>query len=161
VGRNDPQYGVVPPIAPVKHVEILSDGQTFKVGANVITAHITPGHTPGGTSWSWQSCEGGKCFNFVFADSLTPVSADGFKFTQSSQYPTAIPDFQRSFSFLRSVPCDILLTTHPDVSKFWDRMDARARGVKPDPLVDPAACRQLADSAEAALRKRIASEEAH
>jgi metallo-beta-lactamase class B len=160
VGRNDPQYGSIPPIALIKQVEVLSDGQTFKIGSIVITAHLTPGHTPGGTSWNWQSCGGAKCVNFVFADSLTPVSADGFKFTHNNQYPAAIQDFQKSFSFLRSVPCDILLTTHPDVSNFWDRVDARAKGTKPDPMVDTAACRVLADRAEDALRKRIASEAA-
>jgi metallo-beta-lactamase class B len=158
VGRNDPQYGVIPPIALIKHVELLSDDQTFKIGPIVITAHLTPGHTPGGTSWTWQSCEAAKCLNVVFADSLTPVSADGFKFTRSTEYPTVIQDFQKSFSFLRSVPCDILLTTHPDVSNFWDHVDARTKGTKPDPIVDAAACRALADRAENALRKRIASE---
>jgi metallo-beta-lactamase class B len=157
VGRDDPQYGAVRPIALIKHVQVLADGQTFKVGSIVITAHLTPGHTPGGTSWTWQSCEDAKCVNFVYADSLTPVSADAFKFTG---VPTAIQDFQKSFSFLRSVPCDILLTTHPEVSNFWDRVDARAKGTKPDPMVDTAACRTLADHAEDALRKRIASETA-
>jgi metallo-beta-lactamase class B len=158
VGRDDPQFGTIPPIALIKHVGVLSDGQTFKVGPIMITGHLTPGHTPGGTSWIWQSCEGAKCLNFVFADSLTPVSADGFKFSQSSDYPRAIQDFQKSFSFLRSVPCDILLTTHPDVSNFWDRVDGRAKGIKPDPMVNRAACRNLADRGQDALRKRIASE---
>jgi metallo-beta-lactamase class B len=158
VARDDPQYGVIPPIARIKHVEVLSDGQTFKIGPIVITAHLTPGHTPGGTSWTWQSCENGKCLNVVYADSLTPVSADGFKFTHNTEYPTAIQDFQKSFSFLRSASCDILLTTHPDVSNFWDRVDARAKATKPDPMVDTTACRNLVDRAEDALRKRIASE---
>ena len=58
VGRDDPQYGVIPPIALIKHVEVLSDGQTFKIGPIVITAHLTPGHTPGGTSWTWQVLRG-------------------------------------------------------------------------------------------------------
>src|SRR3954452_15404918 len=73
VGRNAPQYGVVPPIARLKHVEVLSDRQSFSMGPIVITAHLTPGHTPGGTSWTWQSCEANKCLNFVYADSLTPA----------------------------------------------------------------------------------------
>lgn len=157
VGRDDPQYGVVPPISRIKHVGVLTDGQAFRVGPIVITAHLTPGHTPGGTSWTWQSCEGGKCLNFVYADSLTPVSADGFKFTRA---PNAIQGFQSSFSFLGSAPCDILLTTHPDFSNFWARVDARAKGVKPDQMVDAAACRNLADRSEEALRKRIAAESA-
>jgi metallo-beta-lactamase class B len=158
VARNDPQYGVIPPISLIKHVEVLSDGQSFNVGPVTITAHLTPGHTPGGTSWTWESCEGAKCLKVLYADSLTPVSADGFKFTHNTKYTTAIQDFQKSFSFFRSAPCDILLTAHPDVSKFWDRVQARAKGTKPDPMVDTAACRVLADRSEDALRKRIASE---
>jgi metallo-beta-lactamase class B len=157
VGRDDPQFGVIPSIALIKHVEVLSDGQTFKIGPIAITARLTPGHTPGGTSWTWKSCEGAKCLSFVYADSLTAVSADGFKF---SSVPTAIQNFQKSFSFLRSVPCEVLLTAHPDISKFWGRVEARANGVKPDPMVDTAACRDLADRAEDAFRKRIASETA-
>lgn len=155
VGRDDPQFGVIRPIALIKQVEVLSDGQTFKIGPIAITAHLTPGHTPGGTSWTWQSCEGAKCLSFVYADSFTSVAAVGFKF---SNVPTAIQNFQKSFSFLRSVPCEVLLTAHPGVSNFWGRLDARAKGVKPDPMVDATACRDLADRAEDAFRKRIASE---
>ena len=158
LGRDDPQYGAIPSIALIKHVKVLTDGQAFRVGPIVITAHLTPGHTPGGTSWTWQSCKEANCLNLVYADSLTPVSADGFKFTRTTEYPTAIQDFQKSFSFLRSVPCNVLLTTHPDASNFWERAEARAKGIKPDPMVDNAACRNLAGRAEDALRKRIASE---
>ena len=87
LGKDDPQYGVIPPIPLVEHVDTLNDGETFRVGDVAITAHLTPGHTPGGTSWMWQSCEGGRCLNMVFADSLSPASTDKFKFTKSREYP--------------------------------------------------------------------------
>jgi metallo-beta-lactamase class B len=155
LGRDDPQFGVIRPIALVKHVKVLTDGESFRVGSTMITAHLTPGHTPGGTTWTWKSCEGSKCVNLVYADSLTAVSAEGFKFTR---HPHAVQDFRKSFAFLRSTPCDILLTTHPDVSGFWDRLEARQVGTTPDPMIDAAACRNLADSAEEALKERVASE---
>jgi len=155
LARDDPQFGVIRPIALVKRVKVLHDGESFHVGSTMMTAHLTPGHTPGGTSWAWKSCEGTKCLDFVYADSLTPVSAEGFKFTR---HPHAVQDFRKSFAFLRSTPCDILLTTHPDVSSFWDRLDARQKGTNPDPMIDVAACRSLADSAEEALKKRVAAE---
>jgi metallo-beta-lactamase class B len=158
LARDDPQFGVIRPIALVKHVKVLTDGETFHVGSTMITAHLTPGHTPGGTSWTWKSCEGSKCVDFVYADSLTPVSAEGFKFTR---HENAVQDFSKSFAFLRSTPCDVLLTTHPDVSSFWDRVDARQKSRTPDPMIDAAACRNLADSAEEALKQRIALETSH
>jgi len=156
LARDDPQFGVIRPIALVKNVQVLTDGESFRVGTVTVTAHFTPGHTPGGTSWTWKSCDGNNCLNLVYADSLTPVSADGFEFT--TDYANSVHDFKKSFAFLRSTDCDILLTTHPDASDLWGRLDARGHGSKPDPIVDKAACRNLADSAEESFNQRIASE---
>jgi metallo-beta-lactamase class B len=51
------------------------------------------------------------------------------------------------------------LTPHPDASSLWDRFAAREKGVRPDPMVDSSACRDLADAFEAILQKRIAERE--
>ena len=158
VGRGDPQYGELRPIAPVKNVHTLQDGQTIVVGGITMTAHLTPGHTPGGTSWTWKSCEGNICRDIVFVDSLAPVFARGFKFTQSSRYPHVLTDFEKSFAFLESVPCDILITPHPESSSLWDRMEAREKGVMPDPMINSGACRQLARQGRGRLEQRLAEE---
>src|SRR5207302_9743450 len=100
VGRGDPQFGVLAPIAPIKHVDELRDGETFRVGEIAVTAHLSPGHTPGGTSWTWKCCVGKICRDMVFAYSLTPVSVYSFKFTTSREYPGAIDDFEKSFALL-------------------------------------------------------------
>src|SRR5579872_1461027 len=50
VPRDDPQFGVIIPIARISRVEIFQDGETLRAGAVTVTAHLTPGHTPGGTS---------------------------------------------------------------------------------------------------------------
>ena len=158
VGRSDPQFGTLLPIASVKDVHELHDGETFEVGTIAITAHLTPGHTPGGTSWTWKSCEGAVCRDMVYADSLTPVSAAGFKFSKSHEYPDALAGFEKSFAFLESVPCDILMTTHPEMSSLWERIEARDRGVTPDPMVDTGACQRLASRGRDQLRRRLADE---
>ena len=158
VGRDDPQYGSITGIAPIKKVEDLHDGETFNIGATSITAHLTPGHTPGGTSWTWKSCEGNVCRDIVYADSLTPISTKGFHFTNSRTYPHALDDFEKSFKFLETTPCDILITVHPGVSNLWERVEARQRGTTPDPMVDSGACRELAAKARAQLRQRIEEE---
>jgi metallo-beta-lactamase class B len=155
VAADDPQYGIIRSIVPVAHVETLHDGQTFRVGTIELTARLTPGHTPGGTSWTWKSCDASHCLDIVYADSLSPASSDAFKCTNS---PQLLEGFQRSFAFLRSAPCDILLTTHPDASRLWDRLDTRVGNTTHDSLIDTAACRQLADRAAAQLTHRLASE---
>src|SRR5215831_3503414 len=149
VGPGDPQYGSVTGIAPIKKVQELHDGEVVEIGSTSVTAHLTGGHTPGGTSWTWKSCEGDICHDVVYADSLTPISAAGFRFTNNRTYPDVLDDFQKSFVFLETTPCDILITAHPDMSNLWDRLDARQRGTTPDPMVDSGACRRLAAKARA------------
>jgi metallo-beta-lactamase class B len=159
VGKGDPQSGSLQPVALIQRATALRDGQTLRVGDIRLTAHFTPGHTPGGTSWTWESCEGKRCLSLVYADSMTPVSAEGFRFSDSREYPTAVQDFEKSFAFLRAAPCDILLTSHPDASGLWQRLEERRRGVRPDPVVSPNACKALAERAAEQLRRRLAAEQ--
>ena len=76
---DDPQFGDLLSFPVVRRVRTIADGTTLTVGDIRITAHATEGHSPGGTTWSWRSCEDGVCRDFVFGDSQTPVAADGFR----------------------------------------------------------------------------------
>jgi metallo-beta-lactamase class B len=160
VGRDDPQYGILAPIAPVARVSAVKDGETLHVGPIALSAHLTPGHTPGGTSWTWQSCEADRCLNIVYADSLSPLSADGFLFTRSSEYPSALKDYEKSFAALSALPCDIRLTPHPDASGLLGKLEQRERGGDPNAFIDPNSCRTYVEFSREALRKRVAAENA-
>jgi metallo-beta-lactamase class B len=151
VARDDPQYGVISPISPVKNVTELHDGETLNVGGIRLTAHFTPGHTRGGTSWTWQSCEADLCYEMVYADSLTAVSAPGFYFTKHAEL---IQQFETSFTFLEKVRCDILITPHPEASDLWERIEAHQHGSVPDSLIDRGACQRLAETARHQLELR-------
>lgn len=158
VGRGDPQHGALTPIAAVRNVSEFRDGESLQAGDVTITAHLTPGHTPGGTSWTWQSCEATVCRNMVYADSLNPISAPRFRFSESHEYPGAVADFEKSFAFFETVPCDVLITAHPEASGLWDRLAARERSSAPDAMVDPGACQRYAQSGREKLRQRLADE---
>src|SRR4051812_9083654 len=54
---SDPQYSIVLPYPPARDVKVIADGETLRVGPLALTAHFTGGHTPGGTTWTWRSCE--------------------------------------------------------------------------------------------------------
>jgi metallo-beta-lactamase class B len=157
-GADDPQHGELLPFPAVEEVRVISDGDTLRVGPLALTAHFTPGHTAGGTSWSWNSCEGGRCLDLVYADSMTPVSADGFFFSRSERYPSVLTDFERSYAVLENLSCDILLTPHPAASGFWERIDARERGAE-GALVDSGACSRYAATARQQLARRLESEQ--
>lgn len=154
---DDPQHGELPPQPAVPRVREIADGETVRVGPLALTAHFTPGHTPGGTTWTWRSCEGDRCVVIVYADSQTPVSADGFHFTRSEHYPTALADFARGHAVLEQLRCDILVTTHPGASALWERLEARERG-EADALVDAGACRRYAAAAREQLARRVERE---
>ncbi len=154
---DDPQYGVVREYAAVRNVRAIADGDTLRVGPLALVAHFTGGHTPGGATWPGRPCEGARCLEVVYADSQTPVSADDFFFTRGNRYPSVIADFQHGFAVLESLPCDVLLTPHPDASKLWQRLAARGAG-NPDALVEAGACKAYAGAARAGLKQRIASE---
>lgn len=152
-GPDDPQFGVLLAYPAVPRVSVLADGDTLRVGPLALVAHLTPGHTPGGTSWSWRSCDSaGACLDFVYADSQTPVSADGFLFTHSTTYPSALADFARGQAVLEALPCDVLVTPHPSASRLWERVAAGS-------LVNRNACRDFAAAARASVARRVASEQ--
>src|SRR5690348_8685530 len=119
---KDPLYGSVPGYSPVKRVRVVGDGETLHLGNVAITAHYTPGHTPGSTAWTWASCESTRCLHVVYADSLSAVSAPAFRF---SAHPRYLAAFRRSIATVAALPCDVLLTPHPDASGFWKRAEHR------------------------------------
>ncbi len=45
---------------PVKVDRVVKDGDTLNLGGFTLTAHLTPGHTRGCTSWGWTVHDGGK-----------------------------------------------------------------------------------------------------
>jgi len=154
---DDPQVGQLPDIPRVNRVRVIKSGETLRVGPLEVTAHLTPGHTAGGTSWSWRSCEKSRCLDIAYVDSLTAVSNDTFLFTRNTTYPGVLRDFEQSFATVSALRCDILLTPHPQASNLWDRLERRDHGAA-DALVDPGACRRLADGARKQLEGRLARE---
>jgi metallo-beta-lactamase class B len=158
---EDPQYGILPSYERSEVSRELADGDTVRVGDVTLRAHFTPGHTPGGTSWSWQSCENARCLDFVYADSQTPVSADDFLFsrTQRSTYPSVLADFERGLAAIESLACDVLIAPHPGITDLFARMDRRARGEAVE-LRSPGVCRTFVANARQRISQRVATERA-
>jgi metallo-beta-lactamase class B len=51
---------------PITIDQVVADGQRLVVGDAVLTAHLTPGHTPGCTSWSTTVTDGGRRLDVLF-----------------------------------------------------------------------------------------------
>jgi metallo-beta-lactamase class B len=156
---DDPQFAFESNGFPAAtHVRAVGDGEALHVGSLELTAHWTPGHTPGSTSWSWRSCERDQCLDIVYADSLNAVSAPGFRFTGDKTYPSRVDAFRKSIATVAALPCDILLSAHP---WGWDmdaKLQRKAAGASENPFVDASACRTYAAKAREGLEKRIVEE---
>lgn len=158
--EGDPQYDPADKtrIEKITRVRIVADGETVSVGPLRLTAHLTPGHTPGSTAWSWQSCEQGQCRNIVYADSLTAVSTDGFHFTGDASHPDISASFRASIAKLGALPCDVIVSTHPGFTDTLEKLAARTP--EHNTFVAPGGCKALAESSSRNLEKRIAEEQA-
>jgi metallo-beta-lactamase class B len=159
-GPDDPQFEYGDSFPAVAKVQRLRDGQTLHAGRVAVTAHHTPGHTPGATSWTWESCEENRCLNMVYADSLNAVSDDSFRFTGDDRYPAVLEEFTKSLATVEALPCDILLAPHPEFTDLWTRLDRRTAG-DPDALIDDTACRRYVEAARHRLELRIERERAN
>jgi metallo-beta-lactamase class B len=157
---DDPQYAFrkASSFPPVAAVRVVADGETLRIGPLAVQAHLTPGHTPGSTTWTWSSCEGSRCLDLVYADSLNPVSAPGFRFTGDGTHPSLVDSFRRSIATVERLPCDILLSVHPGNADLDGKL--QRRGTKPavDPFIDSQACRAYAATASRRLDERVAGE---
>ncbi|WP_067733347.1 subclass B3 metallo-beta-lactamase [Novosphingobium naphthalenivorans] len=147
---DDPQYGDLKGIAPAKVDRILTDGDSIVVGAIAATAHVTPAHSPGSTSWTWQTCDKAfACRMIAYADSATAISAGGYRFTD---HPGRVAQVREGLTRIAALPCDILLTPHPSASAMMERFAGKA------PLIDASACRTYAQAAQQRFDGRLASE---
>ncbi|WP_411280909.1 subclass B3 metallo-beta-lactamase [Gemmatimonas sp.] len=154
-GPGDPQFAIVLPFPKVSRVREIADGDTLRVGELAVVAHFTPGHTAGGTTWSWRSCEAARCLDMVYADSQSAISDNTFRYSGDPRYPAAAADFAHGQAVLERLHCDVLITPHPGGSALWERL--AATGTAPG-LVDAEACKRYAATARAALEKRLATE---
>lgn len=147
--EDDPQYGLEPPsFPPVAKVRGAHADTELVLGETTLRAVPTPGHSPGGMSWTWQSCEGERCLDIVYADSLSAVSAPGFRF--SDGMGEAI---RESAAALAALDCDILLSTHDFGFGLPEKLAAGRQA-----FIDPEACWSYAEKALAGLERRLEAE---
>ena len=145
----DPQAGVLPPMGPAKVARILRDGDTIRLGSQVLVAHATPGHAPGSTSWVWRSCDIDACLDIAYVDSVSAISDKQYRFSAHPEYVAA---FSRSLDRIAALPCDILVTPHPSASDFFARLG--------DGLGNALDCLRYAERGKAGLATRVAQESA-
>ncbi|MEA1072116.1 subclass B3 metallo-beta-lactamase [Sphingomonas sp. LY160] len=148
---DDPQAGMHKPFPAATVGRVIGDKGEVRLGNLLLTAITTPGHTPGALSWRWESCDGAVCRTMVYADSLSPVSRDDYKF---SAFPARLAAYRASIAKVAASRCEILLTPHPSSSAMKERMTGK------QPLFDENGCRNYAATLTRKLDERLAKEAA-
>ena len=154
-GLGDPNYGDRFHYEPVQADKLLKDGDEVELGGVTMTAHLTPGHTPGCTTWTMSVTDGGKPYDVVF---LCSVTAPGFQLVNNPRYPDIAADFTHSFAALKSLHCDIFLGAH---GRYYDLQGKRARMQKHEPgnpFIDPQGYRTYLDQAQQAFEQQLTTQ---
>ena len=158
-GKVDFQYGNSPGTLypPAKVDRVLHDGDEVMLGDVALTAHLTPGHTKGCTTWTLTAREGGKTYNLVIVGS--PNVNPGYRLVNNPKYPQIAADYERMFRVLKQLPCDIFLGAH---GNYFD-MEAKYAKLKAggaNPFIDPDGYRNYVSEKEQAFRVELAKQTA-
>lgn len=147
---DDPQFGMHEPFDAARVDGQVVSGEAVRLGDLTLMPVATPGHTPGALSWQWQSCDGEDCRTIVYADSLSPISSDAYRF---SDHPAYVADFREGLFRLAGLDCAILLTPHPSASEMRKRLLAGSLAAEPR-------CEAYAAGIRSRLDARLAEEAA-
>lgn len=138
---------------PVKIDRVLRDGDKITLGDTALTAHLTPGHTKGCTTWTMRARLGGRERDVVIVGS--PNVNPGYQLVGNKLYPGIAQDYETTFRVLKSLPCDIFLGAHPG----YYGMAAKHRKLEAgdsEAFVDPPSYRAYIEDREQAFRKELA-----
>lgn len=132
----------------------FQDGATVRVGSLELTAHITAGHTPGCTTWSFPVQDRNRELRVVNICSLTVLS--WLSLVEPESYPGIRADFEESFSTLRSLPVDIFLGSHASFFNMSGKLRARVDAHDPaEPFIDPEGYLEFIDEAQGTFRSAV------
>jgi metallo-beta-lactamase class B len=156
-GRDDFQYANDKSMHfPPAHVDrVLHDGDTVSLGGVTLTAHLTPGHTKGTTTWTLEEPLNGRTMQVVIVGS--PNVNPGYRLVGNKAYPQIASDYRHGFEVLRGLRCDIFLGAHGSYFGMVNKYARWKAGVK-DAFVDPAGYKSYVGDREqafdAALRRQ-------
>jgi metallo-beta-lactamase class B len=140
---------------PVRVDRTLTDGERLTLGGVTLTAHLTPGHSPGCTSWSFDAVGADKqrkrlflnCSETVAGQSLVPEA-----------YPGIVANFRATFPKVAKMKADIFLGNH---DSFFDLHAKRARQIAGDSnaFVDPAELQRFNAEMETAFEAALKTQQ--
>jgi len=139
---------------------IIHDGSTVTLGGVTLTAHLTPGHTPGCTTWTMLTKDNGKPYHVVFVGSASVLP--NYKLIDRPGSPATYPgieaDYEKTFRVLKSLPCDVFLGAHGSFYSLVQKREAMSKHPAQNPFIDPAGYQAYVAHTEAAFQAELRRE---
>ncbi len=158
-GKRDFYYGNDPEalFSATKVDRVLRDGDEVKLGDATLTAHLTPGHTKGCTTWTMKVNDGTKLRDVVIVGS--PNVNPGYKLVQNTVYPRIADDFEQTFRVLKSLSCDYFLGAHGSYFDLETKYAQFKRG-NASVFIDPAGYKNYIAEREQVFRTELSKQKA-
>lgn len=158
-GKEDFQYGNSPAnlYPPAKVDRILHDGDEVRLGGVVLTAHLTPGHTKGCTTWTLKTTEARKTYDVVIVGS--PNVNPGYRLVSNTKYPEIASDYEKMFRTLKQLPCDVFLGAHGAYYNLETKF-AKLKNGRENPFVDPDGYKNFVSDKEQEFRAELLKQKA-
>jgi metallo-beta-lactamase class B len=141
---------------------VIHDGDTVTLGGVTMTAHLTPGHTRGCTTWTMVTRDGVKRYDVVFVGSATVLP--NYKLVDRPGTPATYPgieaDYEKTFRVLRSLPCDVFLASHGSFYSLVDKRGVMSKNPAQNPFIDPWGYQAYILRAEGVFLKELQTEQA-
>jgi metallo-beta-lactamase class B len=141
---------------PVKADRIVQDGELVSLGDVTLTAHLTPGHTKGATTWTMTVRERDQEYRVVFFSGTSIVAPTPL--LRNPEYPDIAEEYAVTFKKLKELPCDIFLAPHAEQFGLVEKLSRLDRGATPNPFIDPEGWRRLIANAENGYRQQLEAE---
>jgi metallo-beta-lactamase class B len=135
---------------------IVGDGDEVTLGGTSLTAHLTPGHTRGATTYTMKVIDAGKPLDVVFFPSAN-INA-GVRLIGNTRYPTIVSDFEHSFAVWKALPCDVFLGSHGSFYDMKTKYGLLRDAPSVNPFIDPAGYKRAIAEAEKEFLEELASE---
>jgi metallo-beta-lactamase class B len=154
-GRGDflPASEEVVGYEPARADRIVRDGDTVTLGGVTLTAHLTPGHTKGCTTWTMKVDDDGRPRDVVFLGGTTILP--GVRLVDTPDYPGMTEDYERTYRVLKGLPCDVFLAPHGFQFGLAQKAGGLSAGATPNPFIDPEGYRMFVTRGEEAFRRRL------
>ena len=155
-GQHEWAYGELFAWPPCPVDQLVKDGDQVSLGGTTLTAHLTPGHSRGATTWTTTVEDQGQRLAVVFfpGSNVPP----GAHVTNNPAYPDAVAAFEQSFRTWKSLPCDLFLGAHGEFFDLKGKWKRWKTGAQPNPFVDPAGYQEAIAQAEKKFRAQLEKE---